>query len=220
VPYACHHYGLSFLMGDFLDETGWGKEAHLFFTPEGSVESFPLPEGYRRWIVQSCMGQQTGLPARVRALCGHDLSKSDSRFESEFSVQRLLCKTYTNGNTVLCGDAAHLMSPVGGQGMNTGFCDAKHLSEVLAAVFQRGADAHSLLLSYSRLRKKAFNVAANRAAMGMRMGTLTGNFRSALRSFFLSRLLVDSALYRAMPAYFSMLTIPRTSVENEESQKR
>jgi 2-polyprenyl-6-methoxyphenol hydroxylase-like FAD-dependent oxidoreductase len=210
VPYACKHYGLSFLMGDFPDNTEWGNEAHLFFTPKGSVESFPLSEGYRRWIVQSCADSQTVLKDRVSDLCGHHLDGLNSRFETAFSVQRLLCKSYVKGNAILCGDAAHLMSPVGGQGMNTGFADAEHLSEVLVSIYENKSEAKPVLLTYSKKRSKAFRTAANRAAAGMWMGTRTGSFHSYIRSVFLTVLLNKSPLKRFMPAYFAMLTIPKT----------
>jgi 2-polyprenyl-6-methoxyphenol hydroxylase-like FAD-dependent oxidoreductase len=219
VPYTCRHYGLSFLMGDFPDNTEWGNEAHLFFTPQGSVESFPLSEGYRRWIVQSCPDSQTVLKDRVSDLCGHPLEGLNSRFETAFSVQRLLCKSYIKGNAILCGDAAHLMSPVGGQGMNTGFADAEHLSEVLVSIYEKRVNAQVALFDYSEKRSKAFKTAANRAASGMWMGTLTGPLRSRIRSFMLIRLLNNSLLKRFMPAYFAMLTIPKTlSKETEENR--
>ena len=219
VPYACKHYGLSFLMGDFPDNTDWGNEAHLFFTPNGSLESFPLSEGYRRWIVQSCPDSQTILKDRVSDLCGHRLDGLTSRFETAFSVQRLLCKTYSKGHAILCGDAAHLMSPVGGQGMNTGFADAEHLSEALVAIYKKEGEAESVLLDYSQKRSKAFNRAANRAASGMWMGTLTGPLRSRIRSCALTQLLNNSPLKHLMPAYFAMLTIPKMIAEPTEGKK-
>lgn len=46
-------YPRHFVMADFADRSGFGDQAHLFFTRDGSVESFPLPGGRRRWVVQS-----------------------------------------------------------------------------------------------------------------------------------------------------------------------
>ena len=48
-----HVYDCHFVMADFIDRSGLGDEAHLFFTATGSVESFPLPGGQRRWVVQT-----------------------------------------------------------------------------------------------------------------------------------------------------------------------
>ena len=39
-------------MADLEGHAGLGREAHLYFGRGGSVESFPLPDGLRRWIVQ------------------------------------------------------------------------------------------------------------------------------------------------------------------------
>ena len=54
---------------------------------------------------------------------------------------------FREGRTFLLGDAAHIHSPVGGQGMNTGIGDAVNLAWKLAAVLQGRADPN-LLDSY------------------------------------------------------------------------
>ncbi len=58
---------------------------------------------------------------------------------------------YREGRVFLAGDAAHIHSPAGGQGMNTGIQDAQNLGWKLAAVVQ-GASA-SLLESYEAERR-------------------------------------------------------------------
>src|SRR4029453_18784111 len=57
------------------------------------------------------------------------------------------CRPLSQGACLSLGDAAHIHSPVGGQGMNTGIGDAVNLAWKLAAVLQGRADA-SLLESY------------------------------------------------------------------------
>jgi len=42
------NYPAHFMMADFVEETDLGAEAHLFFSCHGSIESFPLPKGFRR----------------------------------------------------------------------------------------------------------------------------------------------------------------------------
>ena len=51
--------------------------------------------------------------------------------------QALVAETYRAGRVLLCGDAAHLFTPTGGFGMNTGIDDAANLAWKLAAVAKR-----------------------------------------------------------------------------------
>jgi 2-polyprenyl-6-methoxyphenol hydroxylase-like FAD-dependent oxidoreductase/protein-S-isoprenylcysteine O-methyltransferase Ste14 len=207
-------YRLRFLMADFEDSSGLGNEAHLFFTRHGSVESFPLPGGRRRWIVLAGRdGTDDGniasrVAARARRLTGHDVSRSRILFESEFQPSRALARRYVAGRVALCGDAAHVMSPIGGQGMNTGFADAEHLDRVLAGALRDPSVAPEAFARYERCRKRAFRVAARRAASGMWLGTRTGHVFSAIRRAFISRILFRPAVRERLAPYFAMLTLP------------
>src|ERR1039457_1930112 len=53
IPFQGAPERYTFLMGDYEDTTGWGNKAHFFFTPRGSVESFPLPDGKRRYVLRT-----------------------------------------------------------------------------------------------------------------------------------------------------------------------
>ena len=66
---------------------------------------------------------------------------------STYHVQHRVADHFRKGRAFLLGDAAHIHSPVGGQGMNTGIGDAVNLAWKLAAVLRGGAEA-SLLDSY------------------------------------------------------------------------
>jgi 2-polyprenyl-6-methoxyphenol hydroxylase-like FAD-dependent oxidoreductase len=66
---------------------------------------------------------------------------------STYHVHHRVADRFRKGRAFLLGDAAHIHSPVGGQGMNTGIGDAVNLAWKLAAVLQGRADA-SLLESY------------------------------------------------------------------------
>jgi 2-polyprenyl-6-methoxyphenol hydroxylase-like FAD-dependent oxidoreductase len=66
---------------------------------------------------------------------------------STYHVHHRVANQFRKGRAFLLGDAAHVHSPVGGQGMNTGVGDAVNLAWKLAAVLQRRADP-SLLDSY------------------------------------------------------------------------
>jgi hypothetical protein len=71
---------------------------------------------------------------------------------STYRVHHRVASFFRKGRAFLCGDAAHVHSPVGGQGMNTGIGDAINLAWKLDAVCQRGAPAN-LLETYEQERR-------------------------------------------------------------------
>jgi 2-polyprenyl-6-methoxyphenol hydroxylase-like FAD-dependent oxidoreductase len=85
-----------------------------------------------------------GITARA---FGTDFGMHEARWISRFHSEERQVPAYRVGRVFLAGDAAHVHSPAGGQGMNTGLQDAANLSWKLAAVL-RGRAPGSLLDSY------------------------------------------------------------------------
>jgi 2-polyprenyl-6-methoxyphenol hydroxylase-like FAD-dependent oxidoreductase len=204
-------YPDTFLMADFTDHSGLGDGAHLFFTRRGAVESFPLPDGKRRWVIQTggfIEAPDSGYLERVvAARTGYRLAARDKRWESPFGVKRRHARCWASGRIVLCGDAAHVFPPIGGQGMNTGFADAALLARTLEAILHGNAAAGPALQNYQRTRSRAARAAARRAWLSMRIGTIEGRCASTVRNL-LIRLALASPLGRLVPPHFAMLTIP------------
>ena len=215
-------YPACFLMADFADNSGLGDEAHLFFSRHGSVESFPLPKGRRRWILQTDQlinpPDKSLLIRDVQRRTGYDLRGSKCFSESMFRTRRFVCQSYYSNRVALCGDAAHVMSPIGGQGMNTGFADAEFLAEALFKHFSNSEDFQALFEDYDHFRRLAFTVAATRAERGMWMGTRRGKFASVLR-LFLIKALLGPIFNKSLPAYFAMLTIPYRSLSSLDNDQ-
>jgi 4,5-epoxidase len=93
--------------------------------------------------VARLLGERTGCdPSLVR----------DPEWVASFRVHRRLAETYRAGRILLAGDAAHVHSPFGGQGMNTGIGDAENLAWKLAMVVNATA-APELLDSYEAERR-------------------------------------------------------------------
>jgi 2-polyprenyl-6-methoxyphenol hydroxylase-like FAD-dependent oxidoreductase len=208
-------YRQRWVMGDFEDHSGLGDEAHLYFTPHASVESFPLPGGTRRWIVLmppdgGAVSPESYLIESVLNLAGHNLSGSDRSFLSCFGAKRMVVDSYGKGRVALCGDAAHVMSSIGGQGMNTGFADADALADVLARQVSNPDPAPELWAAYDRARRRAWRIAATRAERSMALGTARGRIASTVRRLIIRDLLFSRWMLRRLPPHFAMLTIPRT----------
>ena len=87
----------------------------------------------------------------TRLALGSDYGMHDARWVSRFHSDERQAPAYRVGRVFLAGDAAHVHSPAGGQGMNTGLQDAANLSWKLAAVL-RGRAPDSLLDSYQTER--------------------------------------------------------------------
>ncbi|WP_175408623.1 FAD-dependent oxidoreductase [Streptomyces sp. TRM64462] len=89
----------------------------------------------------------------ARQAFGTDYGMHDARWISRFHSDERQVPAYRVGRVLLAGDAAHVHSPAGGQGMNTGLQDAANLSwKLAAAVCGRTADAEALLDSYQAER--------------------------------------------------------------------
>jgi hypothetical protein len=77
---------------------------------------------------------------------------SEATWLSDFNPRVAIVDRYRAGRVLLAGDAAHVHSPAGGQGMNTGIQDAYNLGWKLDAVL-RGRAGHALLDTYQEERR-------------------------------------------------------------------
>ncbi len=175
-----------FVMGDFPDDTDLGDDAGIYLTGAGVVESFPLPGGLRRWVAAAGDGPRpavaedaaSAVAGAVRARLGVALEPSAAVEATAFGVESLRATRFVGDRIALAGDAAHVVPPFGGQGMNLGWLDAEALFDALARVRRvhgdlRGAPDVALsgaLRSYERARMAAARDAARRAELNLRLG--------------------------------------------------
>jgi 2-polyprenyl-6-methoxyphenol hydroxylase-like FAD-dependent oxidoreductase len=207
----------AFLMGDFDDTTGWGRTARVFLTARGSVESFPLPDGKRRYVVRTPFfikdfdAGYFGTELLWRA--GVDVGGVRRYWESGFNVHRFMARTFCKGRVFLCGDSAHLMSPVGGQNMNTGFADAELAAWLSRLLIDKRAPHRPVSRLYDRVRKRAAHAAFRRAQWLMAAGASGGRLGSATRNVAIS-ILLHTPIRRFLMQSFSMGSIPFRNLEN------
>jgi 2-polyprenyl-6-methoxyphenol hydroxylase-like FAD-dependent oxidoreductase len=74
------------------------------------------------------------------------------------------------GRTILIGDAAHEVSPIGGQGMNLGLLDALALAPILAAALDTGGGMAAPLRCFERTRLRAAATAVRQSEINMALG--------------------------------------------------
>jgi 2-polyprenyl-6-methoxyphenol hydroxylase-like FAD-dependent oxidoreductase len=130
---------------------------HIFWHKDGILAFFPITEG--RWRVIADLGPAQGdahcpdpTLQEVQALItlrGTDgIVIKDAYWLAAFRINERKVSQYGRGRAFLAGDAAHIHSPAGGQGMNTGMQDAFNLAWKLSLVIG-GVCKPSLLDSYS-----------------------------------------------------------------------
>ena len=122
--------------------------------PAGIAEE--LEPADRIALITRLLAERTGFPAAAVTGC---------EWTSSFRIHRRLAETYRHGRLLLAGDAAHIHSPMGGQGMNTGLGDAENLAWKLALV-ATGRAGEELLDTYEAERRPiATEVLGNTSAM-------------------------------------------------------
>jgi 2-polyprenyl-6-methoxyphenol hydroxylase-like FAD-dependent oxidoreductase len=161
-------------MGDFADTTDYGDEAYIHLHGSGVVESFPLPDGLRRWVVKTKRFSRDPswefFADLVRQRAGVDLARVTPRMLSPFGVQRYMASAFFKGRVILAGDAAHIVSPFGGQGMNLGWLDAWDVARALERTIVHGVPLASSLEPYQRIGRRRTYRAIHRAEFNMALG--------------------------------------------------
>jgi 2-polyprenyl-6-methoxyphenol hydroxylase-like FAD-dependent oxidoreductase len=104
---------------------------------------------------------------------------------SRFRVHHRVAGTYRAGRVVLAGDAAHVHSPAGGQGMNVGILDAMHLADALVTAL--AADDPAALDAYAAQRRPVAQQVVALADRLTRLATVRPVLRG-LRNLLLSAL--------------------------------
>ena len=165
-----------FLIADVRVALPFASERHFHFDPPWNpgrqVLLHPQPEGV--WRIDWQVAPETdvdkerrngGLDRRIRAVVGERPSY-ELVWATAYRFSQRLADAFRRGRVFLAGDAAHVMSPFGARGLNSGVADAENLAWRLAWVRRHGAPGE-LLDAYEAERRPAAeeNLAATDATM-------------------------------------------------------
>jgi len=151
-------YEESFILADVrLSGDVPADEVILYWATAGLTVVAPLPGDIYRIVAPVADAPETPSAAYVQDILdtrgagkGH-ITVTEVIWGSRFRIHHRVADSFRAGRLLLAGDAAHVHSPAGGQGMNLGLQDAVALSDALAAVLAGGPD--TLLDEYSAARR-------------------------------------------------------------------
>ncbi|GGH36524.1 FAD-dependent monooxygenase [Microbacterium album] len=194
-----------YVMADVPTSPEPAQAAVLRFEAGGVVESFPLPGGGRRWVLRR-RGRwpipAAAFAAALRERAGVVVPVEELSEPSAFVARQRLAVPFARGRVALAGDAAHEISPIGGQGMNLGLRDAVELAGALAVALDAGAPPDPFG-RYAAQRARAAERAMRRAAFNMAMGAPATGTPLLLRNA-LARALTSPGARTALTRAFTM----------------
>jgi hypothetical protein len=162
-------------------------ERHTFLGPGYYVVILPIAGDLYRLITMRRpdapnAGQEPSLEEFERALASvgtPKISLSNPRWLTHFCPRRQLAQAFRRGNVFLAGDAAHIHSPVGAQGLNTGIQDAFNLAWKLGLVLRHQARP-ALLKSYEAERRPVAEAVLRQTDIMLRKIADTGRWSGFL----------------------------------------
>jgi 2-polyprenyl-6-methoxyphenol hydroxylase-like FAD-dependent oxidoreductase len=150
-PFEGDAFPISFSLSDVeLDWEYPQGEVFAFLNPEGILAAIPMPGQNRYRLVFQLEKPLERDPTledvqkKVNRSVGPGVVVSNPIWMANFNINSRLVKSYRKGRIFLAGDAAHIHSPVGGQGMNSGLQDAFNLGWKLALGKEGVLDTYTL----------------------------------------------------------------------------
>lgn len=200
IPLVGSTYAEKWLVLDTEGDTLPQRDVTFYCDPARPAVSVYRRRGRRRWEFLELDGESDEWllrPETVTALLRKYIDPSGITVQRKivYTFHARVAARYRSGRILLAGDAAHLMPPFAGQGMNSGIRDAVNLGWKLAAVVRQGA-APSLLDSYEEERRDHVKKMTDMAVTMGRCIMPTRPFRAAVRDL-IFRLLGSSSWSRA-----------------------
>jgi len=129
----------------------------LYFAPAGLVVVAPLPGGVHRIVATVDQAPESPCAGDIQELLNargpeqNPIAVESVIWGSRFRVHHRIAEHFKAGRILIAGDAAHVHSPAGGQGMNTGIQDAVALAAAISDVLE--GQVSDALMRYSLERR-------------------------------------------------------------------
>jgi 2-polyprenyl-6-methoxyphenol hydroxylase-like FAD-dependent oxidoreductase len=221
-----HRLGMEFA-GETMTSSWIIADVHLSNVPDseeiliawhtdGILAVFPINPPRYRVVADAGLTQAGAAPASptmedvqtildVRGPGG--ITASNPFWLTGFTINERKVSNYRSGRVFVMGDAAHIHSPAGGQGMNTGMQDAFNLAWKLALVIRGIADEETLLQSYSSERSPVADDVLKGAGRITEVALMRGDFRQSLRNHIASFVLGLSPMKKKIADVLTELSI-------------
>jgi 3-(3-hydroxy-phenyl)propionate hydroxylase len=127
--------------------------------PEQFLFILKVPEAWRLlYPIPSSISDEVALDDESLQRTLQNALKTTDRFpiieRMIYRVHQRVAEKFYKGRTILLGDAAHINSPMGGLGLNSGIHDAVDVSKRLVRILQEQTNAEAELEKYSQVRRK------------------------------------------------------------------
>jgi 2-polyprenyl-6-methoxyphenol hydroxylase-like FAD-dependent oxidoreductase len=197
----------------------------VFLSSKGLAGFFPMPdEGYYRIIGNMPDGvdgenkqlELDDILPSLNAIVGHKIEITDCRWLITYKLHHRMADQFRLNRCFLIGDAAHIHSPVGGQGMNTGLQDAYNLAWKLAAVINKKADAQ-LLDSYAAERMPVAQNLLRTTDRAFKFGMSTSIVARIFKKYIMTRLLHFAWGKESIRKFF-FLIVSQTGISYRDSK--
>lgn len=192
LEFAGHAEPSDWMLADVhIDGPVVGDEVSIFWGERGVLAVFPITR--ERFRIIADLGPASEQPAKAELTLAEAQAIVNQRgpaglilshpvWLAYFRINERKVSDYRVGRAMLAGDAAHIHSPAGGQGMNTGMQDAFNLAWKLALVQRGQGQAEPLLQSYSVERSAVGDRVLQNAERFTTMATLQSPVAQWLRN--------------------------------------
>lgn len=214
--------------GDSLPEVVWMADVTVewdvqpdyirqFLHPLGALSAIPMPGGI--WRLATLSSDSTGEPttayfnSAIDRSSGRHPTQMEIHWASAFRVNCRLAARYGRDRVFLAGDAAHIHSPIGGQGMNVGMQDAFSLAPKLAAALVDADDG--ILARYEADRRPVAAAVIRANARIARLAASRGPVAGLVRDHLMPRLLRVPRISRRAGLAASGLLLPEPQLTPE-----